>query len=72
MTIDGAEQFFTRARDFGYSKSHEETMRLWPTTALWSYSRCDERLSRSVDSKACLRRSPHVHASFLVEKIVWK
>jgi LmbE family N-acetylglucosaminyl deacetylase len=26
---DGAEQFFTRARDFGYSKSHEETLRLW-------------------------------------------
>jgi hypothetical protein len=27
--IDGAEQFFTRALDFGYSKSPEETMRIW-------------------------------------------
>ena len=27
--IDGAEQFFSRAFDFGYSKSPEETMRIW-------------------------------------------
>lgn len=27
--IDGAEQFFTRAIDFGYSKSADETLRLW-------------------------------------------
>jgi LmbE family N-acetylglucosaminyl deacetylase len=27
--IDGAEQFFTRARDFGYSKSADETLRIW-------------------------------------------
>ncbi|MEO6454316.1 MAG: PIG-L family deacetylase, partial [Ginsengibacter sp.] len=27
--IDGAEQFFTRAYDFGYSKSPEETFKLW-------------------------------------------
>ena len=27
--IDGAEQFFTRAYDFGYSKSSEETFRIW-------------------------------------------
>ncbi|MBI3788277.1 MAG: PIG-L family deacetylase, partial [Ignavibacteriales bacterium] len=27
--IDGAEQFFTRAIDFGYSKTSEETMRIW-------------------------------------------
>lgn len=27
--IDGAEQFFTRAFDFGYSKSPEETMKIW-------------------------------------------
>ncbi len=27
--IDGAEQFFTRAFDFGYSKSPEETMKFW-------------------------------------------
>ncbi|MGH2567569.1 MAG: PIG-L family deacetylase, partial [Bacteroidota bacterium] len=26
---DGAEQFFTRAIDFGYSKSSEETIRIW-------------------------------------------
>lgn len=28
-TIDGAEQFFTRAIDFGYSKTAEESLRLW-------------------------------------------
>lgn len=27
--LDGAEQFFTRAIDFGYSKSPEETIRIW-------------------------------------------
>lgn len=27
--IDGAEQFFTRANDFGYSKTPEETFRIW-------------------------------------------
>ncbi len=27
--VDGAEQFFSRAYDFGYSKSPEETMRMW-------------------------------------------
>ncbi len=27
--IDGAEQFFTRAFDFGYSKSPDEAMRIW-------------------------------------------
>src|SRR4051812_8375038 len=26
---DGAEQFFTRARDFGFSKSAEESLRIW-------------------------------------------
>src|SRR5690606_13041292 len=26
---DGAEQLFTRARDFGYSKSADETLRIW-------------------------------------------
>jgi LmbE family N-acetylglucosaminyl deacetylase len=28
-SIDGGEQFFTRAIDFGYSKTAEETLRLW-------------------------------------------
>ncbi|MCB9639167.1 MAG: PIG-L family deacetylase [Myxococcales bacterium] len=27
--LDGAEQFFTRAKDFGYSKSSEEALRIW-------------------------------------------
>lgn len=27
--IDGAEQFFTRAIDFGYSKNPEETFKIW-------------------------------------------
>ena len=27
--VDGAEQLFTRARDFGYSKSPEETLAIW-------------------------------------------
>jgi len=32
--IDGAEQFFTRARDFGYSKSAEETLSIWGRDAV--------------------------------------
>jgi LmbE family N-acetylglucosaminyl deacetylase len=32
--IDGAEQFFTRARDFGYSKSMDETLRIWERGAV--------------------------------------
>jgi len=27
--VDGAEQYFTRALDFGYSKTAEETLRIW-------------------------------------------
>ncbi len=27
--LDGAEQWFTRARDFGYSKTPDETLRIW-------------------------------------------
>jgi LmbE family N-acetylglucosaminyl deacetylase len=27
--IDGGQQFFTRARDFGYSKDYRETMKFW-------------------------------------------
>ena len=32
--LDGARQYFTRAYDFGFSKSVEETFRLWPKEAL--------------------------------------
>ena len=32
--IDGAQQFFTRARDFGYSKSPEETLKIWDKDAV--------------------------------------
>jgi LmbE family N-acetylglucosaminyl deacetylase len=32
--IDGAEQFFTRAVDFGYSKTPEETLRFWGREAV--------------------------------------
>jgi len=32
--LDGAEQFFTRGYDFGYSKSAEETFRYWPRDEL--------------------------------------
>ncbi|MGI4805003.1 MAG: PIG-L family deacetylase [Janthinobacterium lividum] len=27
--VDGAEQFFTRAKDFGFSKGPEETLKIW-------------------------------------------
>ena len=32
--IDGAEQFFTRAIDFGYSKTADETLRIWGRDAV--------------------------------------
>lgn len=32
--LDGADQFFTRAYDFGYSKSVEETFHFWPEDSL--------------------------------------
>ena len=32
--LDGGRQFFTRAYDFGYSKSAEETLRHWPRDSL--------------------------------------
>jgi LmbE family N-acetylglucosaminyl deacetylase len=32
--VDGATQFFTRAYDFGYSKTAEETLRHWPREEL--------------------------------------
>ncbi|HYN23097.1 MAG TPA: PIG-L family deacetylase [Thermoanaerobaculia bacterium] len=32
--IDGGRQFFTRAYDFGYTRSLDETLRLWPKDVL--------------------------------------
>lgn len=32
--LDGARQFFTRAYDFGFTRSLDETLRLWPKDAL--------------------------------------
>jgi len=32
--IDGAQQFFTRARDFGFSKSPDETLKIWDKEAV--------------------------------------
>ena len=32
--VDGADQYFTRAYDFGFSKSAEETYRHWPKDSL--------------------------------------
>ncbi len=32
--IDGGKQYFTRANDFGYSKSPEETMKIWDREAV--------------------------------------
>ncbi|MGH7568133.1 MAG: PIG-L family deacetylase [Gemmatimonadales bacterium] len=32
--LDGARQYFTRAYDFGFSKSAEETFRFWPRDSL--------------------------------------
>ncbi len=32
--IDGGQQFFTRANDFGYSKNARETLRIWDSTAV--------------------------------------
>ena len=32
--LDGARQFFTRAYDFGYSKTADETWRFWPRDSL--------------------------------------
>ncbi|HKI02836.1 MAG TPA: PIG-L family deacetylase [Thermoanaerobaculia bacterium] len=33
-SVDGGRQFFTRAYDFGYTRSLEETLRLWPKDVL--------------------------------------
>ena len=33
-SMDGGRQFFTRAYDFGYTRSLEETLRLWPKDVL--------------------------------------
>ncbi len=34
--VDGAEQFFTRANDFGYSKNPEETFKIWNKDSILS------------------------------------
>ena len=34
--VDGGEQFFTRANDFGYSKTPEETFRIWNRDSILS------------------------------------
>src|SRR4029077_9520076 len=35
--VDGAEQFFTRAYDFGFTKSPEETFQFWDKEKILSY-----------------------------------
>ncbi|PRY52577.1 GlcNAc-PI de-N-acetylase [Arcticibacter pallidicorallinus] len=35
-SIDGAEQFFTRANDFGFSKTSEETFKIWNRDSILS------------------------------------
>ena len=32
--LDGGRQFFTRAKDFGYSKDYQETLRIWDREAV--------------------------------------
>jgi LmbE family N-acetylglucosaminyl deacetylase len=32
--LDGGRQYFTRARDFGYSKEYQETLRIWDRQAV--------------------------------------
>ena len=32
--VDGGEQFFTRANDFGYSKHPDETLKIWDKKAI--------------------------------------
>ena len=34
--VDGGQQFFTRANDFGYSKHPDETLRIWDRDAVLS------------------------------------
>jgi len=35
--VDGAEQYFTRARDFGFSKSVDETLAVWDEVLKWPW-----------------------------------
>src|ERR1700675_2767208 len=32
--LDGGRQYFTRAKDFGYSKDYQETLRIWDREAV--------------------------------------
>jgi LmbE family N-acetylglucosaminyl deacetylase len=34
--VDGGRQYFTRAKDFGYSKDYQETLRIWERPAVLS------------------------------------
>jgi uncharacterized membrane protein len=36
--LDGGRQYFTRARDFGYSKDYRESLRIWDEQAVWPTS----------------------------------
>src|ERR1035437_2933074 len=47
--VDGAEQFFTRAYEFGYSKSSDEALRIWDrekilSDVVWVIDRKSTRL----------------------------
>src|SRR5690606_40639002 len=54
--IDGGQQFFTRAYDFGFSKSAEETFRFWP------------RDSRSEEHTSELQSRENLVCRLLLEK----
>ena len=49
--IDGANQYFTRAVDFGYSKTPDETFRFWEKNEILS--------GRSLGNQECTTRYNH-------------
>jgi len=66
--VDGAEQFFTRARDFGYSKSPEETLRIWGKDAVLAdvvtvvrRFRPDVIITRSIIGRGGIEANPLFH-----------
>jgi hypothetical protein len=61
--LDHGRQFFTRAIDYGYSKSVEETMRLWDRAQSWAIRRAgDPPVSARCDRHALFPEARQRHA----------
>src|SRR6516165_5060318 len=57
--VDGGRQYFTRAKDFGYSKNAEETLSVWDRQEVLAHAWAPHRVRRARRGGVPARGRPH-------------